>query len=90
MLDPWVKSPGSFESPPARRFRGASPHRLYSYAKQTSVTSAWSWHTQKISFRANWISLLEVDVASIVPAPPTADPSELNNELLSMGELKLE
>src|ERR1700680_645096 len=30
---------------------------------------------QKISFSANWISLLEVDVESNAPAPPTADPS---------------
>jgi hypothetical protein len=30
---------------------------------------------QKISFSANWISLLEVDVESNAPAPPTAEPS---------------
>jgi hypothetical protein len=33
------------------------------------------WPYQKISFSANWISLFEVDVASIAPAPPVADPS---------------
>ena len=30
---------------------------------------------QNTSFIANWISLLEVDVESNAPAPPTADPS---------------
>src|ERR1700730_6322617 len=49
---------GDLKSSSCKPVRGAFPHQSYSYAKRSALSSlqSCSWHSQKMSFRPNWMS----------------------------------
>src|SRR6185295_1419689 len=48
---------GGLEPSPARRFRGASPHRLLSYAKESPVADSFAHGTLRSSTSLRFVSV---------------------------------
>src|ERR1043165_8083827 len=78
---------GGLEPSPARRFRGASPHRLFSYAKTVVCRRLFcSWHTQKSSFSASWMFRPR---PALLITPKVADPKDPPGALNGGGLVRL-